>query len=117
MISSSVASSLPNFILFLILSENRKASCGTAPIDSLRLVRSKCFIGSPSIKISPDVVSYSRATKSKMVDLPDPVLPRIAVVSPSLMVNVKLLNAVISVSSYLKPTFTSNLLIVSWSVF
>ena len=98
-ISSSVEFSFPNLILFFMVSEKRKASCGTAPIACRRLCRFNCLIGTSSIRICPESISYKRAIRSSMVDFPEPVFPNMATVSPLFIVKDMLFRAVMLVSS------------------
>ena len=61
-------------------------------------------IGWSSKEIVPCFVSYNRAINSIIVDLPEPVLPKKATVSPTSAEKVIFFNAVILVSSYVKVT-------------
>ncbi|MNT74240.1 hypothetical protein D3C72_2130450 [compost metagenome] len=86
-------------MLFLMLSENKKASCGTIPILFLRSNKFKELISFPSTVISPSVTSYSLEIKDKIVDFPAPVFPKIANVSPFFTVKERFCMAFILVSS------------------
>ena len=82
-ISSISALSVPNAILDLSVSENRKLSCGTYAIFSRSVFSGIVLISFPSIKIILGFVLYKCSSKLTSVDFPFPVRPIIASVVPA----------------------------------
>ena len=92
-ISSSVASFLPQRILEATLPENKKFFCKTTETESLNVLRSYSLTSLPPTKTCPSVVSYNLEIKLTKVDLPLPVEPIIPINSPDLILMFKLLTA------------------------
>ncbi len=65
------AFSSPKAILFLMVSLNRKTSCGTYPIDFRNVSKGMFLMFIPSIIISPSVTSNAAV----LTVLPTPVAP------------------------------------------
>ena len=84
-IFSSDTSSYANEILLEIVSENKKLSWGTYPIESLTCLNGNFMMSTLSKKSSPLFKLYVLNKISTNVDLPAPVLPIIPTNSPLLM--------------------------------
>ena len=82
-----MASFLPKARLDAIVPENNRPFCGTMPICFLSSSCDISLISIPSKVICPLVTSKNLGIKFIRLDLPEPVLPIIAVVCPGLAVN------------------------------
>ena len=98
MIFSNEDSGFPNFMLFKIVSENKKVDWGTYPTFFLIKSRLCFFKFLPSINTLPIVGSKFLTISSAIVDFPVPTPPRIPSDCPFLISKLKLLSAMISVS-------------------
>ena len=85
--SSSVASWLPWRRLDATVPVNRYGFWGTSPISPHRSSGSSSRTSTPPTRTRPSVGSNSRGTRLTRVDLPEPVDPMTAVVSPGRTVN------------------------------
>ena len=86
--SASVASSRPKRRLEAIVPVNRNGRCGTRPIVAHSASRSASRTSTPPTRTVPPVASNSRGRRETSVDLPAPVDPTIATVSPGSARNV-----------------------------
>ena len=78
--SASEASGLPNRRLLAMVPENSTPFCGTKPICCRSSSSGRSRSSTPSSVMLPAVTSYRRGIRFTSVDLPQPVLPMIAVV-------------------------------------
>ena len=86
--SSSVASFLPNVTLSLTVSENSSAFCETSATFEYKVSNVKSLMLTPSTSTSPLLASYNLEASPTIVDLPHPVAPIKAIVSPLLTLKV-----------------------------